>query len=108
MHVLDTVNSAAMNIWTITCVFCNYDFLIVYASSGIAESYVSFISSFLSNLHTVVHSGYISLQAHQECISTSFLSFIVCRFFDDGHSDRCEVIPHYSFDFSSVQSLRHV
>ena len=21
-----------------------------------------------------------------------------CRFFDDGHSDRCEVIPHYSFD----------
>ena len=24
---------------------------------------------------------------------------IVCRFFDDGHSDRCEVIPHCSFDF---------
>ena len=27
------------------------------------------------------------------------LSSIVCRFFDDGHSDRCEVIPHCSFFF---------
>ena len=25
-------------------------------------------------------------------------AFIVCRFFDDGHSDRCEVIPHCSLD----------
>ena len=25
-------------------------------------------------------------------------SRIVCRFFDDGHSDKCEVIPHCSFD----------
>ena len=23
---------------------------------------------------------------------------MVCRFFDDGHSDRCEMIPHCSFD----------
>ena len=22
----------------------------------------------------------------------------VCRFSGDGHSDQCEVIPHYSFD----------
>ena len=25
-------------------------------------------------------------------------AFIACRFFDDGHSDQCEVIPHCSFD----------
>ena len=25
-------------------------------------------------------------------------TFIVCRLFDDGHSDWCEVIPHCSFD----------
>ena len=25
---------------------------------------------------------------------------LVCRFFDDGHSDWCEVIPHCSFDLS--------
>ena len=30
--------------------------------------------------------------------STPSPAFIVCRFFDDGHSDRCEVIPHGSFD----------
>ena len=30
--------------------------------------------------------------------STSPPPFIVCRFFDDGHSDRCEVIPYCSFD----------
>ena len=25
-------------------------------------------------------------------------AFIVCRFFDDGHSNLCEVIPRCSFD----------
>ena len=36
----------------------------------------------------------------QECslCSISSPAFIVCRLFDDGHSDRCEVIPHCSFD----------
>ena len=29
--------------------------------------------------------------------STSSPAFITCRFFDDGHSDWCEVIPHCSF-----------
>ena len=30
--------------------------------------------------------------------STTSPAFIVCRLFDDGHSDQCEVISHYSFD----------
>ena len=36
----------------------------------------------------------------QECsfFSTSSPAFIVCRLFDDGHSDWCEVISHGSFD----------
>ena len=25
--------------------------------------------------------------------------FLFVDFFDDGHSDQCKVIPHYSFDF---------
>ena len=29
-------------------------------------------------------------------------AFIVCRLFDDGHSDRCEVIPHCGFDCISL------
>ena len=27
-----------------------------------------------------------------------YISSIACRFFDEGHSDRCEVISHCSFD----------
>ena len=46
----------------------------------------------------------------QECSlsSTPSPAFIVCRLFDDGHSDRCEVISHCSFDlhFSNNERQR--
>ena len=29
---------------------------------------------------------------------TPFPAFMVCRLFDEGHSERCEVISHCSFD----------
>ena len=32
--------------------------------------------------------------------STSSPAFIICRVFDDGPSDQCEVTSHYSFDFT--------
>ena len=42
--------------------------------------------------------------------STPSPAFIVSRFFDDGHSDRCEMISHCSFDlhFFNISDGEHL
>ena len=48
---------------------------------------------------------YIAMNSVERFLSTLFPAFIICRVFDYGHSDRCEVIPNCGFDLHFSNGL---
>ena len=109
LHVLDTVNSTAINtgldaafqvsvfIYIYVCMYIyihTYMYIYIYILDHMVALWTN-LYCFPQWLHQftfppTVYKGSL--------FSTSSLTSIICRFFDDSHTNRCEVTSHCCFD----------
>ena len=47
--------------------------------------------------------SFVPIHAREWDFSTSSPAFVICWLVSDGHSDRCEVVPHHSFGCISLK-----
>ena len=101
LHVLAIVSSAAVN----TEVHISFWIMVFFRHlprSGVARLQGSSIFSFLRHLHSVLHSNHTNVRSHQQHRRFPFSlhplpHLLFLEFFDDGHSDWCDVILHCRF-----------
>ena len=99
-HVLAIVNSAAVNIGEF--VFFNFGFLRACLGVRLLSHMVVLFLVFKESPYRLPQwlNQFTFPPTLQEgsLFSTLSPALIVCRLFDDGHSDQCEVISHCNFD----------
>ena len=93
-------------------IFLNQSFLQIYAQEWNCQVIWQFYFQFFKEppycFPQWPHQFTFPLTVQEDSLfSTPSPAFIICRLFNDGHSDRCEVIPHCSFDlhFSKLAML---
>ena len=105
LHVMAMVNSDAVN----TGVHASFWIKVFSRKMPRSRPYGHRIFCFLRSCHRVHHIGGTNLHALSQCkrvpCSQRSLQIIVCRVFDDGYLDWCEVIPHCSFELHFSNNL---